>query len=308
MRTPDMFLSKQEREEKRRRLLEASLPPKMESKPESKPESKLESKLESKPKLPTRPLNTPAMFQKPSQRPCVFMPTIIHRERIKQSSVPQRHWRCLDFPVYPPALLYPSEPAFPSSPASISNPVALPQISFRGSYFSDALPLRSDAEAESAPSEPSEPIESVIDDLSVGVLVADERQSGDAALRLYALRFVRSGSARWCFHAYSTSELTNWLRGFELVSLSSEGKTGGKMGQRRRLDRRRLGEQRLSDLREPRQDLAGLRGGARAGLPRPGGQQRRPGARQRRLVAPGSHAEPRAPHPAGRRFAQRCLR
>lgn len=62
MRTPDMFLSKQEREEKKRRLNESLLPPKPEPKPEP------ESLPESKPDPPTRPLNTPAMFKKPSQR------------------------------------------------------------------------------------------------------------------------------------------------------------------------------------------------------------------------------------------------
>lgn len=56
MRTPDMFLSKQEREEKKRRLNEALLPPKPAFLSEPKPDP------------PIRPLNTPAMFKKPSQR------------------------------------------------------------------------------------------------------------------------------------------------------------------------------------------------------------------------------------------------
>lgn len=63
MRTPDMFLSKQEREEKKRRLNEASLPPKPDPIPTS----------DSTPKPPTRTLNTPAMFKKPSQRPYLFV-------------------------------------------------------------------------------------------------------------------------------------------------------------------------------------------------------------------------------------------
>ena len=60
MRTPDMFLSKQEREEKKRRLNEAQLSPKPEPLPESKPDP------------PVRSLNTPAMFKKPSKRWFVF--------------------------------------------------------------------------------------------------------------------------------------------------------------------------------------------------------------------------------------------
>lgn len=60
MRTPDMFLSKQEREEKKRRLNESLLPPKPEPEPLPEPERK--------PDPPIRPLNTPAMFKKPSQR------------------------------------------------------------------------------------------------------------------------------------------------------------------------------------------------------------------------------------------------
>ena len=64
MRTPDMFLSKQEREEKKRRLNESLLPPKPEPEPEPEPLPEPERK----PDPPIRPLNTPAMFKKPSQR------------------------------------------------------------------------------------------------------------------------------------------------------------------------------------------------------------------------------------------------
>ena len=163
MRTPDMFLSKQEREEKKRRLNEAQLFPKPEPLPESKPDP------------PVRSLNTPAMFKKPSQRWLFFFIFwLIRSDQIKSSSssssfVPKQQWRGLDFPIHPPVLLYPSEPVFPSSP-----PVAPPQISFAGSYFSGVSPIPSDATVLPAPSEPSESIESVINELSVRVMRWDE--------------------------------------------------------------------------------------------------------------------------------------
>ena len=99
---------------------------------------------------------------------------ILCSDRSKPSNRTKQQWRGLDFPIHPPALLYPSEPAFSASLSlSLTHPVALPQISFSGSYFSGVSPIRSNSKAqfvESEASEPSESIESVITELSVRVM------------------------------------------------------------------------------------------------------------------------------------------
>ena len=173
MRTPDMFLSKQEREEKKRRLNESLLPPKPEPEPEPEPEPCLS--------LSANPILRFALSTRlrclrslHSDGLIVYACIILCSDRSKPSTRTKQQWRGLDFPIHPPALLYPSEPAFASSPSlSLAPSVALPQISFSGSYFSGVSPLRLDPKAQSdelEASEPSESIESVITELSVRVM------------------------------------------------------------------------------------------------------------------------------------------